>query len=231
MSFTYEYQHPAVTVDCIVFALDQQEMELRILLIKRGEEPFKGSWALPGGFVLPDESLIDAAERELYEETGLKDIFLEQLYTFGDPKRDPRERVISVSYYALVNIENKCLNASTDASDAAWFSLTDLPNLVFDHNRMVECAVERLKGKIEYKPIGFELLPNKFTLRQLQSLYEIILNKVIDKRNFRKKILKMDILDELDEIEKDVTHRAARLYKFNKKKYDLISNKSNFLTL
>lgn len=231
MSYTYKHPHPSVTVDCIVFALDQVEKDLRILLIRRGVEPFKGAWALPGGFVLPNESLIEAAERELKEESGLENIFLEQLYTFGAPERDPRERVISVTYYALVNIADKELNASSDAEDAGWFSLSDLPDLAFDHELMVKCAIERIKGKIEYKPIGFELLPKKFTLRQLQTVYEIILNKELDKRNFRKKILKMDILDELDEIEKDVTHRAARLYSFNKTKYEQRENSGNYFSL
>ena len=220
MSYTYKYPHYSVTVDCVVFALDMVEDELRILLIRRGEEPYKGMWALPGGFVQPDESLHCAAERELSEETGVRNIFLEQLYTYGEPDRDPRERVLSVAYYALVDINAYELHASSDADDAAWFSLSDLPELAFDHSEMIKCANGRLQGKIEYQPIGFELLPGKFTLRQLQKLYEIILNKTLDKRNFRKKILKMEILDELDEIEKDVTHRAARLYSFNKTRYE-----------
>ena len=218
--FTYKYPHPALTVDCIVFALDQQDQELRILLIRRGEEPFRGTWALPGGFVLPKESLEEAAKRELEEESGLKNIFLEQLFTFGEPGRDPRERVISVAYYALVNMRDYELHAASDAEDAAWFALQDLPDLAFDHGTMVDCAIKRLRGKIAYKPVGFELLPRKFTLRQLQGLYEGILARKLDKRNFRKKILKMDVLDELDEIEKDVNHRAARLYRFNKEKYE-----------
>ena len=219
MSFTYEYARPALTADCVVFGLDDEE--LKILLIQRGIEPFKGQWALPGGFAMVGESMDDAARRELEEETGLRDVFLEQLYTFSTPERDPREHVVTVAYYALVNLSEHDVQASTDASNAAWFCIDDAPLLAFDHAEILKAAHERLRGKIRYQPIGFELLSEKFPLRLLQSVYEKILDRHVDKRNFRKKILGMGILEELDEIETDVSHRAARLYRFNKQKYDL----------
>jgi 8-oxo-dGTP diphosphatase len=217
VSYTYEYPRPALTVDCVVFGLDEED--LKVLLIQRGLEPFKGRWALPGGFVQMEESLEDAARRELAEEAGMRPGLLEQLYTFGDPGRDPRGRVVSVAYFALVKLTDHKVQAATDASEAAWFSVWDMPKLAFDHAEVVATALQRLKGKVRYQPIGFELLPPKFTLTQLQRLYETILEKELDKRNFRKKILSMDLLEELDEVEQDVSHRAARLYRFDHKKY------------
>lgn len=217
MPHIYQYPRPALTVDCVVFGFD--EGELKVALIQRDLEPFKGKWALPGGFVHLDETLEDAARRELAEETGLKDVFLEQLYTFGDLNRDPRERVVSVAHYALVALGQHTLKASTDAANAAWFCVSELPSLAFDHDKILGVAVQRLKGKVRYQPIGFELLPEKFTLSQLQHLYEAILERELDKRNFRKKILSMDVLVETDEIEQDVAHRAARLYRFDEAKY------------
>ncbi len=218
MSFTYEYDRPAVTVDCVVFGLDDDD--LKILLIQRGLDPFKGQWALPGGFAVVGEALEETARRELQEETGLEDVYLEQLYTFSDPDRDPREHVITVAHYGLVNLFDHTIAASTDASNAAWFCLDDMPQLAFDHEEILEIAHKRLRGKIRYQPIGFELLPERFPLRSLQAVYEKILDRKLDKRNFRKKILNMGILEELDEIETDVSHRAAKLYRFNKHKYD-----------
>ncbi|MCA9683631.1 MAG: NUDIX hydrolase [Myxococcales bacterium] len=217
MPFTYEYARPALTVDCVVFGIDEDD--LQVLLIRRALEPFAGRWALPGGFVHLDENLEDAALRELQEETGLDKVFLEQLYTFGDLDRDPRERVVTVAYYALVKLSDHKVKAATDATDAAWFAITDLPELAFDHQHIFDVALDRLRGKVRYQPIGFELLPRKFTLTQLQRMYETILERKLDKRNFRKKILGMDLLVELDEVEKDVAHRAARLYKFDDRRY------------
>jgi len=227
MTYTYEYPRPAVTVDCVLFGLDEED--LKVLLIQRDLEPFAGRWALPGGFVHIGESPEESARRELKDETGVKNVFLEQLYTFGHPDRDPREHIISIAYYALVNLNDHEILAATDAREAAWFEIDDIPNLAFDHDLILKTAYERLSGKVRYQPIGFELLPNKFTLRQLQKLYEKVLDRSIDKRNFRKKILGMGILEELDEVETDVSHRAARLYRFNKSKYnDMLKKGVNF---
>ncbi len=227
MSFTYKYARPALTVDCVVFGLDDDD--LKLLLIQRDIEPFEGRWALPGGFVNVGEAIDDAARRELQEETGLEKVFLEQLYTFGAPDRDPREHVVSVAYYALVRMSDHRVQAATDARNAAWFSIDDVPKLAFDHHKILKTAYERLQGKVRYQPIGFELLPAKFPLRSLQHLYEVILERPLDKRNFRKKILSMDVLEELDEIETDVAHRAARLYRFDKRKYrKLVKEGFNF---
>jgi 8-oxo-dGTP diphosphatase len=226
MTYQYEFPRPALTVDCVVFGLDDQD--LKVLLIQRDLEPFAGKWALPGGFVHEEETLEEAARRELAEETGLTRVFLEQLYTFGDPGRDPRERVVTVAYYALVNIRDHKVQASTDARNAAWFAVTDLPSLAFDHDYILETARQRLRGKLSYQPIGFELLPQKFTLSQLQRLYETILEKPLDKRNFRRKILGTSLLHETDEIEQDVAHRAARLYSFDEAKYRRLA-KQGFL--
>ncbi|APR78189.1 Nudix-related transcriptional regulator NrtR [Minicystis rosea] len=217
MSFSYEYARPALAVDCVVFGLDEED--LKVLLIRRDLDPFAGRWALPGGFVRVDESVDDAARRELGEETGLSRVFLEQLFTFGALERDPRERVVTVAYYALVNLSDHRVKAATDAREAAWFAVSDLPRLAFDHEDITNTALERLRGKVRYRPLGFELLPPKFTLTMLQRLYEKILERALDKRNFRKKVLAMGLLEELDEVEQDVAHRAARLYRFDKKRY------------
>lgn len=227
MVFAYEHPRPALTVDCVVFGLDDDE--LRLLLVERDGEPFAGRWALPGGFVHLEETLEESARRELEEETGITKLYLEQLYTFGDLGRDPRERVVTVAYYALVKLSDHQVQAATDARSAAWFSVADLPALAFDHEHIVQAALARLKGKVRYQPIGFELLPRKFTLSQLQTLYEVILERDLDKRNFRKKLLGMDLLIELDEVQRGVAHRAARLYSFDEKKYErLKKNGFNF---
>lgn len=218
-AYSYEFPRPAVTVDCVVFGLDLEAEHLKVMLIQRDLEPFAGQWALPGGFVREHESLHEAAERELYEEAGLDNIFLEQLYSFGEPRRDPRGRVISVAYYALVSPEAHEATASTDARDAAWFDLEELPQLPFDHAQILAMAKERLKGKVRYRPIGFELLPEKFTLSQLQRLYEIILETKLDKRNFQRKIHRMEILIDTGEVQQNVAHRAARFYSFDEAAY------------
>lgn len=221
MPYTYDYPRPGLTVDCVVFGLDEQ-IDLKVLLIQRQIPPFPHQWALPGGFVQMDESLEEAARRELQEETGVQGIFLEQLYTFGDLGRDPRDRIISVAYYALINLIDHPLQASTDAEDAAWYSIGNLPSLAFDHSQILKQAIQRLQGKVRYEPIGFELLPQKFTLTQIQQLYETILDHSLDKRNFRKKLLKMDLLIPLNERQTGVAHRAARLYQFDQSKYKLL---------
>lgn len=221
--YCYEYPRLALTTDCIIFGFD--EVELKVLLIERGIEPFKGQWAFPGGFVHMDETAEEGAKRELLEETGLKDVFIEQLYTFSDKDRDPRGRTVSVAYYALVNLNEHAAIAGDDAAKAQWFSVNNIPPLAFDHEQIFRMAMYRLKGKIRYQPIGFELLPEKFTLRDLQHLYEVILEIKLDKRNFRKKIQKMDLLIELDEKQENVAHKAAKLHKFNKTKYEELSKK------
>ncbi len=221
MNFSYEFPRAALTVDCVVFGLDEED--LQVLLIQRDLPPFEGRWALPGGFLRLDETLDECARRELSEETGIENVYLEQLYTIGELDRDPRERVVTVAYYALVKLSDHRVEAATDARNAAWFSVEDVPPLAFDHEDILHMAHERLRGKVRYQPIGFELLPKKFTLRQLQHLYEVVLDRQLDKRNFRKKILSMDILVELDEVETDVAHRAARLYQFDHKKYKRLS--------
>ncbi|MCC9609229.1 NUDIX hydrolase [Blastopirellula sp. JC732] len=227
MAFVYEYARPSVTVDCVIFGLDDDG--LKILLIQRDAEPFEGGWALPGGFVEMGESLDQAAMRELQEETGVHEVFLEQLYTFGEVNRDPRTRVITVAYYALVNLKDHKVEAATDARAAAWFELDDLPTLAFDHDKILQMAQERLQGKVRYQPIGFELLPEKFSLRQLQRMYEIVLGRSLDKRNFRKKALSLGVLEDLNEVERDVSHRAARLYRFDREKYQqLVKDGFNF---
>jgi 8-oxo-dGTP diphosphatase len=217
MAYSYAYPRPALTVDIVVFGYDPPR--LKVLLIERGLPPFKGCWALPGGFVQMDETLDAAARRELEEETGLSRIYLEQLYTFGDPGRDPRDRVVTVAYFALVKLSDYKPRAATDAAATEWFDLSNLPKLAFDHPRIVELALEHLRDKVRHQPIGFELLPQKFPLRELQSLYESILSSSLDKRNFRKKILQMGLLTELHEVEQEVSHRAARLYRFDEKAY------------
>ena len=217
MPHTYEYSRAALTVDCVVFGLD--EGELKVLLIRRGLAPFKDKWALPGGFVRVDETIDEAARRELEEETGLANVFLEQLYTFGTVNRDPRERVVSVAYYSLVKLAEHPATGASDAGDAAWFPVAKPPSLAFDHAEILQTALSRLRGKVRYEPIGFELLPAKFTLSQLQHLYEAVLQTELDKRNFRKKILSMGLLVPLKEQALSGAHRPAQLFRFDAKKY------------
>lgn len=229
MPHTYEFARPALTTDCVVFGLDEDDV--KVLLIKRGLTPFKGKWALPGGFIRPKETIDDCARRELAEETGLNNIYLEQLYTFGDPSRDPREHIVTVAYYALVNLIEHPPNADTDAIDAAWFPFDEIPKLAFDHVKILAVAKERLQAKIHYSPVIFELLPKKFTLPELQKLFERILEVKLDKRNFRKKILKLGILLETDEVQQDATRRAARLYRFDRKSYRRLTKEQQHLTI
>jgi len=206
-----------LSVDAVVFGYEAGTIS--ILLIKRKYEPFKGEWAIPGGFVLDKESLEEAVERELKEETGVEINYLEQLYTFGNPERDPRSRVVSVAYFGLIKPSAFNIVASTDAEEVKWFNIIDLPTLSFDHDEIVKLAIKRLQGKITYEPIGFELLDNKFPFSDLEKLYTTLLGRAIDRRNFRKKILKLNILDELDEKVSKGSGRPANLFKFNDKRY------------
>ncbi len=209
--YSYEYPHPAVTVDIVIFSLRDQQ--LKLLLIRRAGAPYRGKWALPGGFVNMDESLDAAARRELEEETGLGGVYLEQLYTFGHPHRDPRERVITVAYYALVPSDRLRLQAASDAEAVGWFSLDELPALAFDHEDIVDMAYHRLVAKLDYSTIAFQFLGDEFTLGELQAIYEIILRENLDKRNFRKWALALDQVEETGELRRDGAHRPARLYR------------------
>ena len=209
--FQYEHPHPAVTVDIVIFTI--RERKLKLLLIRRGGQPYLGKWALPGGFVHMDESLEDAARRELEEETGVAGVFLEQLYTFGRPDRDPRERVITVAYYALVPSDRLQLRAASDAEAVGWFAMDELPALAFDHAAIVKNAHERLVAKLDYSTIAFAFMPDKFTLSDLQEVYETILQEEMDKRNFRKWVLALEQIEETDEERRGGTHRPARLYR------------------
>lgn len=223
MPFTYQYPRAALTVDCVVFGFDGGD--LKVLLIQRALEPFKGRWALPGGFVRVNETLEDAAWRELEEETGLKNVFLEQLYSFGKIDRDPRERIVSVAYYALVKLSDHKARAATDAANAKWFPVSKAPKLAFDHADILAMARDRLTGKVRYQPIGFELLPSRFTLSQLQALYEAVLETRLDKRNFRKKVLSFGLLVPLKETQMTGRHRPAQLFRFDTEKYEKLKQR------
>lgn len=209
--YEYEYPHPAVTTDIVIFTIRDGAMQ--VLLIKRRSDPFKGSWALPGGFVQIDEDLESAAARELQEETGVDGIYLEQLYTFGAPGRDPRERVISVAWFALIPSERLRLRAASDADAVGWFAVHELPALAFDHAQILEKARQRLASKLAYSTIAFQFMPRQFTLSELQSVYEVILDEPLDKRNFRKSILATGELVDTGKQRRDGPHRPARLYR------------------
>jgi 8-oxo-dGTP diphosphatase len=247
MPYTYKFKRPSFTVDIVMFGVDRSRAKpkLQVLLIKRDskekgpESAFQGFWAIPGGFVEVDdegdqgESLEEAAHRELGEETGVKVEYLEQLYTFGKPKRDPRGRVISVAYFALVQAKHHVANSETadsDAEDAGWFDLDKLEPLrplAFDHDDILKMALQRLQAKVRYAPIGFNLMPEKFTLRELQELYEAVLFRPLDKGNFRKKVLAMSILKEVGV--QGTKYRESKLYRFDKKAYNhAVENGFNF---
>jgi len=212
-------QEIKLAVDAVVFGYTVKE-GLKVLLIKRKIEPFINEWALPGGLVENDESLEQAVERELEEETGVSINYLEQLYTFGQPNRDPRNRVVSVTYFGLVKPSAFELKADTDALDAQWFSVKALPKLAFDHQQILEKAVQRLKAKITYEPVGFELLDKKFPFSELEKMYSTILDRQMDRRNFKKKILRFGFLEETNEMQKlEGAGRPGPLFQFNEKKY------------
>ncbi len=215
MNYCYPYPHPAVTTDMVIFTI--RDSQLSVLLIQRREDPFKGLWALPGGFVHEDEDLDQCARRELQEETGLKDIYLEQLYTFANPSRDPRERVISVAYFALLPSDPLEIRAASDATDVTWQEVSSIPALGFDHNIIINSALERLVAKLDYSTIAFQLLPDLFTLTEVQKVYEIILGHDIDKRNFRKQILALDNVEKTKQQRREGAHRPAFLYTLKKR--------------
>lgn len=219
--YCYKYPHPAVTTDCVIFGFNGER--LQVLLIERGIEPFKGCWAFPGGFLKMDETAEEGAKRELKEETGLENAYIQQLHTFSAPNRDPRERVITIAYYALVKIQE--VKGGDDAASARWFPLDEIPPLAFDHDYILRMATQRLREQIHFQPIGFELLPEKFTIKELQSLYEAILGINFDRRNFAKKMLHLEILTELNETVWPTPKREARLYKFNADKYEELKRK------
>lgn len=208
-----KYERPSVTADVVIFSILGEE--LKVLLIKRKAWPYEGMWAIPGGFVKMDESLEEAAYRELAEETNVTkaQVYLEQLFTFGEPDRDPRTRVITVAYFALVSADKLHPQAADDAEDVEWFSVYDLPPLAFDHADILAYALTRLRYKLEYSAVGFQLLPEKFTLRELQDAYEIILGTKLDKGNFRSKLRKTQVVEKVDGY-RDTGGRPARLYRF-----------------
>jgi 8-oxo-dGTP diphosphatase len=211
-----------LTVDIVIFTIEQGA--LKVLLVKRGIEPFAGQYAIPGGFVLENESLDQAAMRELREETGVAEVYLEQLYSFGDPRRDPRGRVVTVAYYALISADHSQLRAGSDAAAAAWFAVDAVPDLAFDHAKILAYAVERLRNKLEYTTVGFQLLPERFSLSELQEVYEAILGKKLDKRNFRRKLALLKILKPTSEYRRD-GRKPARLYRFVAAKFEKLKDK------
>jgi 8-oxo-dGTP diphosphatase len=223
MSFAYEYPRAALTVDAVVFGFDGEA--LKLLLIERALEPFKGRWALPGGFVRGEEELEAAARRELSEETGITEVALEQFQTFGAIRRDPRERVVSVAYVALTRLEDHRPKASTDARQAVWFPTHELPRLAFDHQEIIDRALERLRTRVRLEPIGFQLLPAKFTLTQFQSLYESILGRTVDTRNFRKRVLAMELVVALKKEFQRGRKRPAQLFRFDPARYEQLKRR------
>lgn len=207
-----DYPHPALTVDIVLFTI--MDEDLKVLLVQRSVAPFAQMWTLPGGFVHRHQSLEEAALQKLKEKTNVDHIYLEQLYTFGDPGRDPRTHVVTIAYYALVSSEHFQLQPSAAVSDVRWHSIYELPELGFDHERILGYALERLRNKLSYTTVGSQLLPDKFTLPELCRMYEVILNSTIDKRNFRKKVTLLNILEETDETTQKHSKKPARLYRF-----------------
>lgn len=215
LKYQYKYPHPAVATDCIIFGFDGTD--IKVLLIQRGKEPHKGAWAFPGGFMKIDETAEECARRELEEETGLKDVAIEQFHTFTAVDRDPRERVISIAYCALARISQ--VKGSDDAAKAQWFARNEIPRLAFDHDMILRKAMEHLRQSICFRPIGFELLPEVFTMSQLQSLYEAILEIKFDRRNFYSKMLKSDILTQVEQRPQGAPSRVPVRYRFNPEQY------------
>ncbi len=213
----------ALSIDCVIFGFMKSELD--ILLVQHGEGISKGKWALPGGWIRYDEGIDDAASRILSDLTGVSNIYLEQLKAFGDLERYPTKRVITIAYYALVKPENYTLSPGFTAADAKWFKVSEIPPLPYDHKKIIHEGLNYLKHKVRHEPIGFNLLPKKFTLLQLQELYEAILEKKLDKPNFRRKLMKMNLLEPCSEKQTAVSHRAASLFRFDKKNYNSLTEK------
>lgn len=223
MDMLRQFFKSAFSVDSVIFGYD--EGELKVLLIYRGAKPYIGTWALPGDLVKLDEDLDDSAKRVLYDLTGLSNVFMDQIHTFGRVDRHPIGRVITVAYFALVKIADYKLNPSSWAKEAKWYSMSDIPKLPFDHAEILDYAKNKLKDKVRHQPIGFELMPKEFTLTDIQNLYESVLGITLDKRNFRKKLLAMNLLVDTGYFQDSVAHRPARLYRFDKKKYQHLIQK------
>lgn len=219
--YTYKYPHPSVTTDCVIFTFDGTK--LRVLLVQRGIEPYKGQWAMPGGFLRMDESAERGALRELREETGMQAAYIKQFHAFTEPLRDPRERVITIAYYALVKMQE--VKGADDAADAQWFALDEVPSLAFDHDLILRTALNELRRQIHFEPVGFELLPEKFTIKELQNLYEAILDVHFDRRNFYNKMKRLEILMQQDETSNPTSKKEAYLFGFNAKKYNELKQK------
>lgn len=217
--YTYQYPHPAVTTDCVIFGYDGRD--LHILLIERGLEPYKGSWALPGGFMKMDETVEECARRELQEETNVKEIYLKQFQVFSDVHRDSRERVLTVAFYALVRKSDFELLAGDDANDASWFLLDELPPLAFDHHQIIKAARQKLQDELRLRPIAFKLLDEKFSMSELQRLYELINNTTYDRRNFQRKMMASGFLSDEGTSKAVVANRPPQLFSFNKVSYGL----------
>lgn len=221
LKYSYKYPHPSVTTDCVIFGFDG--VKLKVLLVERGIAPYKGRWAFPGGFLNMDESAEEGALRELKEETGLEGAYIRQFYTFSAPQRDPRERVITIAYYALVRMQE--VKGGDDASDARWFALDEVPPLAFDHDQILRKAEKTLRQQIHFEPVGFELLPEKFTIKQLQNLYEAILDMRFDRRNFYNKMRRLGMLELTGDTANPSQRKEANLFSFNAEKYAELKSK------
>lgn len=220
-SYTYPFPRPSVTTDCVIFGYDGKE--LKVLLVQRGIPPFKGMWAFPGGYLQMDEDAIEGAKRELKEETGLEDAYITQFKTFSAVDRDPRGRVITIAHIALVRISE--VRGGDDAAKAEWFPIASIPQLAFDHDMILREALQSLRQKIHFEPVGFELLPEKFTMPQLQNLYESILDIRFDRRNFSSKMLHLGILEDTEDRPANASNRIPVVYRFNKERYDQMKSK------
>lgn len=221
LKYSYKYPHPSVTTDCVIFGFDG--VKLKVLLVERGMAPYKGRWAFPGGFLNMDESAEEGALRELKEETGLEGAYIRQFHTFSAPQRDPRERVITIAYYALVKMQE--VKGGDDASDARWFALDEVPSLAFDHDQILRKAEKTLRQQIHFEPVGFELLPEKFTIKQLQNLYEAILDMRFDRRNFYNKMRRLGMLELTGDTANPSQRKEANLFSFNAEKYAELKSK------